>query len=96
MSIAVWERDLDVKQGKHSIATRWASVQRWVRGSCVLLAAGSLLLGALDDLLLPVAICLTTSAVLLAALHSMSIRPDERTALADLALLTPVAFCIFS
>jgi hypothetical protein len=96
MSIAVWERDLDLGQGKHSIATRWASVQSWMRGSCILLAVGSLMLGALNNVLWPVAICLATSGVFLAVLHSMSIRGDEWTALADLALLTPIAFLIFS
>jgi len=40
------------------------------------------------------AICLSFSAILLATLDSLSIQLDERTALADLVLLTPAAlFC---
>lgn len=94
MSIAAWERDLDRNQGKHSIATRWPSVGVCVRGFCILLAAGSLVLGAADHDLFPLAMCLATSGLFLALLHSMSIQRDERTALADLVLLTPVALLV--
>lgn len=89
MSIAAWERDLDCSQGKHSIATRCPSVAVWVCRSCFLLAACSLILAAITRVLLPVGMCLAMSAVLLALLHSMSIQRDERTALADLVLLSP-------
>ncbi len=94
MSIAVWERDLDWNQEKHSIATRWPSLDFLVRPSCFLLAAASLLVAAIDHVLLPLGVCLAISAILLAALHAMSIQRDARTALADLVLLAPaVLFC---
>ena len=90
MSIAVWERDLDRSQGKHSIATRWTAVGFWVRASCIVLAAAAFGLGVFDQRLLGLALCLAVSAVLLAILNSIAIQQDERTALADLVLLTPV------
>src|SRR5947207_6720630 len=92
MSIAVWERELDRSQGKHSIATRWLGVGFWVRTSCVVLAFGSLIIAVIDHALWPLALCLSISAILLATLHLISIQRDERVALADLVLLTPVAF----
>ena len=92
MSIAVWERDLDRIQGKHSIATRWPGLGFSVRIFCIVLAAAALLLAFAGHRLFPVAICLSASATLLAILHFVSIQHDERTALADLVLLTPVAF----
>ena len=91
MSIAVWERDLDLIQGKHSIATRWAGVGLWVRISCIVLIAAALGLAIADHRLLRLALCLAVSAVLLAILHLISFQRDERTALADLVLLTPAA-----
>lgn len=91
MSIAVWERDLDLSQGKHSIATRWAGVGLWVRISCIVLMAAALGLAIADHRLLRLALCLAGSAILLAILHLISFQRDERTALADLVLLTPAA-----
>jgi hypothetical protein len=92
VSIAVWERALDLYQFKHSIATRSPVASRRVR----LLLAGIGLVGAilgfsgrLDGVL---ALCLTTSAGLLLGLHLVRIPRDERTALADLVLLTPMIF----
>lgn len=89
MSIAAWERDLDRSQEKHSIATRFPSLDVWVRRSCLLLAAVSLMVVAIDHALLALGVCLATSAALLALLHWMSIQRDARAALADLVLLTP-------
>ena len=92
MSIAVWERDLDRAQGKHSIATRYPSIGVPVRAFCILVAVAALLLATASASLLPIAISLSAGAVLLAILHFLSIGDDERTALADLVLLTPLAF----
>jgi hypothetical protein len=92
MSIAVWERDLDLAQRKHSIATRYPGTGVPVRFSCILVATAALLLATLSGSLLPIAISLSVGATLLAILHFLSIENDERTALADLVLLTPVAF----
>ncbi len=91
MSIAAWERDLDGNQGKRSIATRCPRIGFSVRISCFVLAAAVLLLGVAEHQLFPIAICLSVSATLLAILHFVRARRDERTALADLVLLTPVA-----
>lgn len=91
MSIAVWERDLDHNQAKHSIATRWPAVAAWVPVSCMMLAIGAPIIAIVDRPLWPLAACLSISAILLAMLHFVSIQRDERTALADLVLLTPVA-----
>lgn len=91
ISIAVWECDFDRSQGKHSIATRWTGVSISARIVCIVLAAASLVLAVADHQLLPLAVCLSVSSMLLAILHSVSIQCDERAALADLVLLTPVA-----
>jgi hypothetical protein len=92
MSIAVWERDLDRAQRKHSIATRYPGIGVPIRVSCIVVAVAALLLATLCSSLLPIAISLSVGASLLALLHFLPIGDDERTALADLVLLTPVAF----
>ena len=95
MSIAVWERDLDRSQGKHSIATRWPRVD--VVGADFLLCPGG---GCFRTRSFPIevpsgpALCLAVSAILLAMLHSLSMDRDDRTALADLVLLTPAALIL--
>jgi hypothetical protein len=92
MSIAVWERDLDRAQRKHSIATRCPGIGVSIRIFCIVVAVAALLLAAVASSLLPIAISLSLGAALLAILHFASIGNDERTALADLVLLTPVVF----
>ena len=92
MSIAVWERDLDRDQRKHSIATRCPGIGVPIRAFCILVAVAALLLTAAPASLFPIAMALSIGATLLAILHSISIGRDERAALADLVLLTPVAF----
>ena len=92
MSIAVWERDLDRDQRKHSIATRCPGVGVPIRVFCILVAVAALLLAAATPSLFPIAMSLSAGATLLAILHFISVGRDERTALADLVLLTPVAF----
>ncbi len=91
MSIAGWERDLDRAQRKHSIATRCAGIGSRIPLFCIVVAMAALLLAAVVSALLPIAISLSMGAILLAMLHFVSFGDDERTALADLVLLTPVA-----
>jgi hypothetical protein len=92
ISIAVWERDLDHAQRKHSIATRWQHVRNYAQVLLILLASACALLAFLDPSVWPLAICLGASAVFLFALHFLPINRDDRTALADLVLLTPLVF----
>jgi hypothetical protein len=92
MSIAVWERDLDRDQRKHSIATRCPGIGVPIRAFCILVAVAALLLAAATASVFAIAMSLSVGATLLAILHFISVGRDERTALADLVLLTPVAF----
>ncbi len=89
VSIAIWERNLDGIQGRHSIATLWRNVNLLVRVVLPIFLIGCAFLVALDFLLLPIALCLATSGLLLGALYFAPVSRDERTALADLVLLTP-------
>jgi hypothetical protein len=91
MSIAVWERDLDQAQGKYSIATRWARTDLFVPVLLIVLFAICLVFAFVDPGLRSLALCLGVSAILLAALQIVPVARDERTALADLVLLTPLA-----
>jgi hypothetical protein len=90
ISIAVWERGLDLSQGKHSIATRWRRMNGDLRVWSILLAIGCLLLAFVDHESWQVGLCLGTSAFLLGVLPFLSVARDEETALADLVLLTPL------
>lgn len=92
MSIAVWERDLDRDQGEHSIATGCPGIGVPIRAFCIFVAVAALLLAAATPSLFPIAMSLSVGAALLAILHFISVGRDERTVLADLVLLTPVAF----
>jgi hypothetical protein len=93
MSIAVWERDLDAAQGRHSISTRGLAGPA-VGGVIVMLAGLSLVFSALRPNIWPLGCCLFVSAALLAGLHYLPIRRDERVALADLVLLAPFLFLL--
>ncbi|MEO5722083.1 MAG: hypothetical protein ABIR71_11515 [Chthoniobacterales bacterium] len=90
ISIAVWERELDLAQGRVSIATVFPDVRRFVPLAALLLV----LLSALGVSAGPRSInaCVAASAILLGALYFFAgaIQPDTRTALADLVLLTPL------
>ena len=94
ISIAVWERDLDFKQHKDSIATKWQCVRRWVEGLLILLVCCSAALGFVDPDLVALAICLGASGAFLLLLHFLIINRDSRTALADLVLLTPLVWFV--
>ena len=92
ISIAVWECDLDRAQGKDSIATRWAKVSSCLRPALIALAIFGIVMGLVTTALAPVYGCIGVSALLLGLLDwsGERIPRDERTALADLALLTPL------
>jgi hypothetical protein len=92
ISVATWESDLDRAQGKHSIATRWPPIQSYLRMALLILLIASCLLMLFDRHLRPICACLSVSASLLVWLHVLPAGRDERTALADLVLLTPLAF----
>lgn len=89
ISIAVWERDLDEQQHKRSIATRWGGAAGLARWAPLVLAAMCVVIALLQPAGRALFITLAGSAVLLSSLHFISIPRDERTALADLVLLTP-------
>jgi hypothetical protein len=92
MSIAVWERDLDRRQGKYSIATQWASVKSNIRVALFILTMICIALAIFDHDLRPLAICLGLSSAFLSGLHFIPWPIDERTALTDLVMLTPLAY----
>ena len=94
VSIAIWERNLDRVQTRHSIATLWLDVNLLVRAVLPIFLIGCGLLVALDFLLLPIALCLATSGLLLGALYFVPVSCDERTALADVVLLTPLVLLL--
>jgi hypothetical protein len=94
VSIAIWERDLDRIQCKHSIATRWAHANSLRPMLLLLLLAGSVLLALFDPGAWSVALCLGASGLLLRALPFVPVSRDERTALADLVLLTPLVLLV--
>ncbi len=93
LSIAVWEKDVDLGQGKHSWATEHPRWTRFVRPGCLAIGIVSCALGgrALSAL---VAIGLAASSGLLLLLHFVDVREDERIALADMALLVPAVLFI--
>ena len=92
MNIAVWERGLDEKHSKHSFATERARPALYVRVMSVAVCLACLALGPVYREAWPVTACLALSVLLLLALDLVPIRRDERTALADLVLLTPLIF----
>jgi len=94
VSIAIWERDLDRIQGKHSIATRWSHADSLPGALLLLLLAGSFLLALFDRGAWPVALCLGGSSLLLGTLRFVPVSRDARTALADLVLFTPLALFV--
>lgn len=91
ISIAAWERVLDQAQGKYSIATRWTRTDLFVPILLIVLFLICLAFAFVDPGLRSLALCLGASAILLAALHIAPAARDERTAMADLVLLTPLA-----
>jgi hypothetical protein len=94
VSIAIWERELDRIQGKHSIATRWTHANSFARMLLFLLPAASVLLCLVDRGDWPVTSCVGASSILLGALRFVRVSRDERSALADIVLFTPLALFV--
>jgi hypothetical protein len=92
ISIAFWERELDEKQRKVSFATRYPDLHQHLRKFAVAFALGSGLAAIVWREAAPVLVCVCASTLLLALLDSFrgKIGRDQRTALADLVLLTPL------
>lgn len=94
ISIAFWERDLDVVQKRSSIATTLPKARGMPALGCAVLAVLALVLPHQSVPFL----CIAVSAGLLSILNfrSFGIARDTRTALADLVLLTPLVALAFS
>ena len=92
ISIAFWERELDEAQQKVSFATRFPGFGVHLGKLSIALALGSGVLAVVFREAAPIFGCVVMSALLLAWLESLRgrIGRDERTALADLVLLTPL------
>jgi hypothetical protein len=90
MSIAVWEHELDTQQGKHSFATNRAGAGSLIKILAAVVAIACLAESVMNPPVRPLTICLGASALLLLGLHFLPAPRDERTALADLVLLTPL------
>jgi hypothetical protein len=104
ISIACWERQLDQAQKKISVCTRHPGFVRHVGRICTGLAAASFAFAIAYPLASPILGCVSASALLLTWLNaspdikegrfvnrrSLKIDDDQRTALADLVLLTPI------
>jgi hypothetical protein len=96
-SIAFWERELDEAQRKTSFATRYPGLDRHVGKAALALAFGSGMAAIIFRETALVLVCVSASSFLLALLDSFrgKIGRDQRTALADLVLLTPLfALCL--
>jgi hypothetical protein len=92
ISIAIWERDLDLTQGKNSIATRWPNVRSWFVAATITLAICAIIIGLIAKTAASLYYCAALSGFLLVAVDSLGkwFGRDERTAMADLVLLTPL------
>ena len=96
ISIARWERQLDHAQGKVSVATRHPGFARHAGKTCAGLALVTLAMAIACRPAAPIFGCVTVSALLLALLHILprTLGDDQRTAMADLVLLTPIIWLI--
>jgi len=94
ISIATWERDLDLEQAKHSAATCSRALGDFGRSALIVVLSLSAILFLFGDLDLALASSLAISSGLLWVLHFVPVSRDERTALADLVLFTPFAFLL--
>jgi asparagine N-glycosylation enzyme membrane subunit Stt3 len=92
ISIAFWERELDEKQRKVSFATRYPDFHQHLGKSAIAFALASGFAAIIWREAAPVLVCVCASSLLLALLDSFQgkIDRDQRTALADLVLLTPL------
>jgi hypothetical protein len=92
ISIARWERELDRAQGKISVATCHPRFVRHARKIGAGLAFISLVLASVYRPAAPILRCVAVGALLLALLDRFpgKLGVDQRTAMADLVLLTPI------
>lgn len=97
LCIASWERELDAAQGKTSLLTGWPSAERALRPLGLFVVGVSLVLAIVWRFAAPLWICFAVSALFLNRLHAASSLPrDNRTALGDLVLLTPLVVLLWS
>ena len=96
LSIAVWEREWDEQRGTCSFAVFLSNAAEHVRALSVvsLILCAIYALGEARYVSLGLSLALSALFLLLLQIGG-SIRHDERTALADLVLLTPVLFLVF-
>lgn len=96
VSIAAWDQALDEEQGKYSIATRFDALRDTLQPLGLSLAAAAGICSIAFRAAAPAINCIALSCVFLVLLDVTKNRipRDERTALADLVLLTPIAFLI--
>jgi hypothetical protein len=92
ISIAYWERELDEAQGKVTFATRFPRLGQYLPGVLILLAFACGVAAVVYPHATPVFGCVSASSLFLALVNfwQKKIGRDERTALADLVLLTPL------
>jgi hypothetical protein len=92
VTIALWEEDLDRVQARHSIATYFARLNRYLSAALVALGAIAIAAAFFRNAGGVVYLCIGASALLLGTLATIggTIQRDIRVALADLVLLTPL------
>lgn len=97
ISIAVWECELDRAQNKDSIATRLSSIRSRLRPGVFALGVSAIAIALATKAPALLCLCVATTAVLLGILDWLGERipRDERTALADIVLLTPLFLLAF-
>jgi hypothetical protein len=92
VAIAFWERELDEAQRKVSFATRYSGLDRHLGKLSIALGLGSGLAAIIYREAAPILGCVSVSSLLLGWLDFFRGKTgrDQRTALADLVLLTPL------
>lgn len=93
VSIAAWERFLDVAQQRISVATAFPRIGSYLPIALPLLSGLAVTTALSKEQPVEVYFCIASSAFLLTLVHACRSRipQDARTALADLVLLTPLA-----
>ena len=98
ISIAFWERELDEAQSKVSFATRFPALERHWMTILGIFAGAAVAIGAVTfPGAAPLLACVSLSSLFLRIIDRSRDRidRDQRTALADLALLTPLLVAAF-
>lgn len=91
LSIAAWERELDVAQGKATFMTGWPTAARALTGIGYGLVLAAIGFGIIWRFAFPLWLSLAISAFLLVRLNrSGHFSRDHRTALADLVMFSPL------